>query len=60
MACSLPNLVDNLAQENHKIECKYGHNNEKCETYRLQYKDCKCCPEYTKVKYDLRAYKCLL
>ena len=28
----LSNLVDNLAEGTHKIECKYGHGNEKCET----------------------------
>ena len=28
----LSNLVNNLAQEIHKIKFKYGHDNKKCET----------------------------
>ena len=29
MINSLPNLVDNLAEEIHKIKCKFGHDNKK-------------------------------
>ena len=32
MASSLPNLVNNLAEGIHKIKCKYGHDDKKCET----------------------------
>ena len=31
MANSSLNLVDNLAEGTHKIECKYRHNNKKCK-----------------------------
>ena len=36
MASYLSNLPDNLAERIHKIKCKYGHNNEKCETSRIK------------------------
>ena len=32
MARLLSNLVNNLAEGVHKIKCKYGHDNKKCET----------------------------
>ena len=35
MACSLSSLVNNLSEGIHKIECKYGHSNKKCETSRI-------------------------
>ena len=31
MACSLSNLANNLAEETHKIKCKYGHDDKKAE-----------------------------
>ena len=40
MASALLNLVENLAEGIHKITCKYGHDNEKCETWGIKYKDC--------------------
>ena len=43
MASSLSNLVDNLAEEIHKIKCK----------------DHYCFLEYESVKYNLTKYKCL-
>ena len=39
MASSLSNLVDNVAEGIHTIKCKYGHDNEKCETCEIKYKD---------------------
>ena len=33
MASSLSNLVNNLSEGIHKINCKFGHNGKKCETY---------------------------
>ena len=33
MASSLPNLVNNLPEGIYKIKCKYGHDDQKCETY---------------------------
>ena len=34
MASSLSNPVNNLSEGIHKIECKYGHDDKKCETCR--------------------------
>ena len=48
MNSSLWNAVDNLGQEIHKIECKYGHHNEQCETCGITCKDCDCYLKYTK------------
>ena len=38
VASSLSNLVNKLSEEIHKIKCKYGHNERKCETCRIKYK----------------------
>ena len=59
MASSPPNLVDNLAEVIHKIKCKCGIDNKKCETCGIKYKDCECYLEYTNVKDDLIVYKFL-
>ena len=40
MASSLSNLVYNLAEDIHKIKCKYEHDDKKSETYGIKYKDC--------------------
>ena len=53
MISSLSNLVNKLVRRIHKIKCKYGHENKKCETCRIKYKDCECWLEYTNVKNDL-------
>ena len=42
MASSLSNLISNIAEGIHRIKCKYGHDNKKCETCRIKYKNCKC------------------
>ena len=42
MGNSLPNPVNNLFHEIHKIKCKYGHNDKKCETCEVKYKYCDC------------------
>ena len=34
MVSSLSNLVNNLSEGLHRIKCKFGHDDEKCETYR--------------------------
>ena len=36
MAGLLSNLVKSLAEQIHKIKCKYGHNNKKIETCRTK------------------------
>ena len=38
MANSLLNLLNNLSEEFYEIECKYGHDDKKCETYGITYK----------------------
>ena len=35
MANSLSNLLNNPAERIHKIKSKYGHNDKKFETYRI-------------------------
>ena len=59
LASSLSNIVDNLAEGIHKTKCKYGHDDKKCETCRIKYKNCLCCLEYTNVKDDSKLYKSL-
>ena len=59
MASSLLYLVNNLAEGIHKIKCKYGRDNKKCETCGTKHKDCECCLEYTNIKDDLIEYKYL-
>ena len=59
MTSWLSNLVNNFAQRIHKIKCKYGHDNKKCETHVIKYIDCDCLVEYTNFKDDLIGYKCL-
>ena len=59
MKSSLSNLADNLAEGIHKVKCKYGYYNKKCETCGIKYKDCECCFEYIRVKDDLIEHKCL-
>ena len=59
MASSLSNLINNLAEEIHKIQCKYRQGGKKYETCRIKQKDCDCFLEYTKFKDDLMKCKCL-
>ena len=49
MASSLSDLV-NLGDGTHKIKCKYGYDNKKCETGRIKSKDCECSLEYINVR----------
>ena len=37
MASSLSNLVNNLSEGIHRIKCKFGHSEKKCETCRKKY-----------------------
>ena len=59
MAISLSHLVNNRSEGIHRIKCKYGNYDKKCETCRIEYKDCKCFLEYTNFKNDLIEYKYL-
>ena len=42
MTSSLSNLVNNISAGSHKIECKHGNYNNKCETWGIKYKYCNC------------------
>ena len=42
MASSLSNLVNNLSEGIHRIKCKYGHDDKKCETSGIKYKYSGC------------------
>ena len=59
MASSLSNLVNILPVGIHKIKCKYGHNDKKCEACGITYEVCDCFLECTNFKDDLIEYKCL-
>ena len=59
MESSLSNLVNNLSEGLHRIKCKLGLDDKKCETCRNKYKYCDCFLEYTNFKDDLMEYKCL-
>ena len=59
MASSFSNLVNNLFEGIHRIKCKCGHDDEKCETCEIKYKYYDCFLEYTTFKDDLIEYKCL-
>ena len=59
MESSLSNLVNNLAKEIHKIQCKYRHNDKKCENCAIKYKDYECFLQYRNFTDDLIECKCL-
>ena len=59
MASSLSNLVNNLSKGIHRVKCKFGHDDKKCEKFGIKYKYCNCFLEYTNFKDDLIEYKCL-
>ena len=40
MASSLSNLVNNLSEGIHRIKCKYGHDDNKCDTCGIKCKYC--------------------
>ena len=54
MASPLSNLVNKLSEGIHKSQCKYGHDDKKCKTFRIKYKCCDCFLEYKNFKDDLR------
>ena len=49
MASSVSNLANDLTERIHKVKCKYGHDDKKCETFGIKYKDCGCFLECTKL-----------
>ena len=52
MASSLSYLVNNFSERIHKIKCKHGNNDKKCETCEIEYKYFDCFLEYTDFKDD--------
>ena len=58
MASSLSNLVNNLSEGLHRIKCKLGHDDKKCETCGIKCKHCDCFLECKNFKNDLIEYKC--
>ena len=57
MASLLSNLVNNLSGGIHKIKCKYGHDDKKCQTSGIKYEVCDCFLEYANFNNDLIKYK---
>ena len=53
MASSLSKLVNNLSEGIHRIKCKYGNDDRKCETCGIKYKYCDCFFEYMNFKDNL-------
>ena len=59
MTSSLSNLVNTLFEGIHKIKCRYGHDDKKCEICVTKYKHYDYFLEYMNFKNDLIEYKCL-
>ena len=59
MASSLSNLVNNLSERIHKVKCKFGDDDKKCETCAIKCKYCDCFLEYRNFKDNLIEYKYL-
>ena len=60
MPSSLSNLVNNLSEGPHRIQCKLGHDEKKCKACGIKYKYCDCFLEFTNFKDGLIEYKCLV
>ena len=58
MATSWSNLVNNPSEGIHRIKCKHGHGDKKCETWEIKYKYSGFVLEYIKFKNNLIKYKC--
>ena len=50
------NLVNNFSEGTHRIKCKFGHDDKKCETCLIKYMHCNCFLEYTNFKDDFLEY----
>ena len=53
MASSLSNLFYNISEGIHRIKCKIGYDDKKCETSGIKYRYCDCFLEYKNFKDDL-------
>ena len=60
MASSMLNLANNLSAGVHRIKCKLGYGDKKCEICGIKYKCCDCFLEYKSFKDDLKECKCLV
>ena len=59
MSTYLSNLFNNYSKGMHRIKCRFGHNDKKCEICGIKYKCSNCFLEYRNFKDDLIEYKCL-
>ena len=59
MVSSLSNLVDNPSEGIHRIKCKLGHNDKKCQTCGIKYMYYDCFLEYKLFQDYLTEYKYL-
>ena len=57
MASSLSNLDNNLSEGIHRIKCKYGYDDKKCQTCGIKFKHCNCFLQYTNFRDYLIEYK---
>ena len=58
MASPLSNLVYNVSERIHGNQCKYEHDDKKCEICATKYKYYNCFLEYANFKDGLIEYKC--
>ena len=59
MVSALSNLDNNLSEGIHRIKCKYGYDDKKCQTCGIKFKHCNCFLQYTNFRDYLIEYKCL-
>ena len=59
MASFLSNLLNILSEGIHRIKCKFGYSDKKCDTCGIKYKYCDCFLEYRNFNYNLIEYKSL-
>ena len=59
VASSLSNIANILSGGINTVKCKFGHDDKKCEIFRIKYKYCHCFLEYINFKDVLIEYKCL-
>ena len=53
-------LINNLSEGRHRIKCKLGHNDKKCETCGIKFKYCNFFLKYANSKDGLIEFKCLV
>ena len=59
MESSLSDLVNTFSETVHRIKCKFGHDDKKCETCEIKYNYFECFREYINFENDLIEQKCL-